>query len=430
MDSPFENMPRPELEALQAQRLLATVERTYHKSPLFHELMSRAGVKPADIRNREDFIRLVPTFNKDDIRAYRDRHKDPCGGLVRLNDHQLTTMLTTSGTTGDPTPMPIRRRTSDNDAYVRAFWHIGARPGDFLIMPVFTFRGGAANGIAAQNEAGLTSIYFNHDPRELPRMIEALKQFRPTVFGLMSGPLLLGLEKLLENSNEDPRELFSSVKGAIWGGEAMSPRLKRLTDSWGLQLYETMACGDTVSATTCSAHDGFHAWEDMAYVECIDPDSGEPVADGEVGEMVVTNINDPFLTMVRFRTDDLVVLDRSPCSCGRTHLRYKMRGRVGDRIIVQGKSILPVDIRFHIEERPETSGGMFQIIRTAREMDVCSLRVGYRADRLSGTTDDLIRVLEADISAILDVPVRVELTPEEELLKLGPPHKIPRVTKK
>jgi phenylacetate-CoA ligase len=427
--SPQETLPRPQLLELQEARLMATLEYNYQASPIFNSLCRKAGVKPADINSLEDFAEKIPLFDKDDIRAYRDRHNDPCGGLIRLDDPRLTTLLSTSGTTGDPTPMPMRHRYSSDEAYVRTFWHMGGRPGDYLVMPVFTFRGGAANGISCQKEAGLTPIYFNHDPAELPRIIEAIKRYRPTVFGLISAPLLLGLEKHLEKTGENARELFSCFKGFIHGGEQPSPRMKALTQAWGMTMYETCAAGDVVSATTCRAHDGFHVWEDLAYAECLDPVTDQPVADGQMGELVVTNINDPLLAMVRFRTDDLVTVNREPCACGRTHMRFHIHGRKSDQTVVCGKAILPRDIRLVVEEQRETAAGLYQIIKTASEMDTLAVRVGYNPDKLGGSTTQLIGALEEALRAALDVPVRVELTLDDELLKLGPPHKIPRVTK-
>jgi phenylacetate-CoA ligase len=133
--------------------------------------------------------------------------------------------------------------------------------------------------------------------------------------------------------------------------------------------------------------------------------------------------------MVRYRTDDLVTVDRSPCDCGRTQLRFHIHGRKGDQIIVQGRSILPRDIREHVEDRHETAAGLFQIIKSQAQMDELAVRVGYSPAKLRGSTTDLAGSLAEELRRVLGVPVRVELTPDDELLKLGPPHKIPRVTK-
>jgi phenylacetate-CoA ligase len=432
--SPFlfehiETMPREQLQVLQTTRLLQVIKQAYQNSPLIQTHWDQAGVHPRDIQTLEDFQQKAPFFDKDAIRHYRDAHNDPCGGLIRLDNPRLTAIATTSGTTGDPTPMPRRFRTSSEEGYIRDHWHIGARPGDYVIMPVFTFRAGASNGLSAMNEAGLTPIVFSHHGGEIPRIVEAIERYRPTVCGLLSSPMLIGFEQYFAKTGLDPREVFKSFKGSIYGGEALSPRMKAMTESWGLELFETTALGDVVSATQCRAHDGFHAYEDLAMVECVDPLTDLPVPDGQVGELVVTNINDPLLAMVRFRTDDLVIVNRQPCSCGRTHLRYHIVGRKSDQLVVQGRSILPRDIRFIVEQQPESTASLFQIIKSSAQMDVLTVRVGYDPVKLTAGADEFIARLEALIAAELGVPVAVTLTLNDELLKLGPPHKIPRVAK-
>jgi phenylacetate-CoA ligase len=424
-----ETLPRAQLRQLQEKRLLAQLERTFAHSPIMRQAWGEAGVHPKDIRSIEDFQEHSPFISQDMIRRFRDEHNDPCGGLAELSDPRMTTMTTTSGTTGDPSPMPMRIRVSSHENYMRDMWHIGMRPGDYMISPLFTFRGGPANGLTANKEIGVTPIYFNHDPSAIPRMIEAQKRFQPTAWQLMSMPLLIGLEKYFEATGEDGRAVFSSLKGTIFGGEALSPRLEKLVQSWGIEFLETTALGDVTAATTCKAHDGFHAYEDSAFVECLDPNGNTPVADGEVGELVVTAINDTLLPPFRFRTDDLVTINREPCPCGRTHLRFHMLGRKGDQIIVKGRKILPLHIRALVESRHETAAGLFQIVKRELEMDVLVVRVGYNPARLSGTADVLIGWLQEQLAAKLEVPVRIELVLDDDLLKLGPPHKIPRVTK-
>jgi phenylacetate-CoA ligase len=209
-----------------------------------------------------------------------------------------------------------------------------------------------------------------------------------------------------------------------------APRIRKLVASWELEMFEITSLGDVTGAIDCRDHSGFHAYEDLAFVECLDPLGDQPVADGERGELVVTSLQDDVAPLVRYRTDDLITLNREVCVCGRTHARVKVLGRKGDELLVGGKSVLPRDITPIVEQLPETQAALYQVIRVAREMDQLKLRVGYNPEALHGSEADLANRVRDLVAAGLDVPVTVELTPNAELLKLGPPHKIPRVTKK
>jgi phenylacetate-CoA ligase len=428
LDPHIETLPRPALRALQESRLLDLLPKVYERSALIRATWDVAGVHPEQIRSRDDFFARVPHIDKDMIRQHRDRFNDPTGGLQIVDRSELITVGFTSGTTGDPTPVPTGRTNAIETELLREFWHIGARPGDYITYMMFTFRGGLSR-LTFMGEAGLTPIMMPHDPAELPLMIEAIERYRPTLFYMLSTPMMIGLEKYFERHPEkDPRAVFASIKGAVFGGEPMSPRFAALAKAWGLEIFDYTTLGDVAGAMECRAHNGFHAFEDLALVENLD-DEGNPVPDGEMGEMVVTSLDDPWAPLVRFRTGDLCRLDRSACSCGRTHVRFWIMGRKGDQTIVRGKPILPCDIQRMVEQHPETKTCLFQIVRPQPVMDVLRLRVGFEADALKDAPAALAARLAEDIGGHLGVPVEIDLVPAEELLKLGPPQKIPRVTR-
>jgi phenylacetate-CoA ligase len=187
--------------------------------------------------------------------------------------------------------------------------------------------------------------------------------------------------------------------------------------------------GDVGAATECHEHDGCHFWEDTCYLESLDPDGVEPVGDGERGELVSTTLLDKIAPLVRYRSDDLVRITHEPCACGRTHGRVWPLGRKGDEVVVDGRSVLPGDLWAAIEAVPETGAGLFQVIRTGREVDRLRLRVGYATDGARGTDDLRTRVTESVHEAV-GIEPDVELVANEELLRQGPPHKIPRVARR
>jgi phenylacetate-CoA ligase len=142
--------------------------------------------------------------------------------------------------------------------------------------------------------------------------------------------------------------------------------------------------------------------------------------------MVVTSLRDRVAPLVRFRSDDLVHLSRERCGCGRTHGRIWPLARKSDEVVVDGRSIVPTDVWAAVESVAATSAGFFQMIRPAREVDRLRLRVGFH----SPLTEPEATVRSAVASAVfaaVGVEPDIELVPNDELLKLGPPQKIPRV---
>jgi len=212
----------------------------------------------------------------------------------------------------------------------------------------------------------------------------------------------------------------------VYGGEPLGPRARQLVQEWGIELFLHTAVGDAGAATECAEHDGCHWWEDQILVEHLDPDGADTVADGARGEMVVTSLADRVAPLIRYRTDDLVHLSRDRCRCGRTHGRIWPLARKTDEVVVHGRSVVPTDVWAAVESVPATSSGFFQVIRPRRELDQLRLRVGYRTP-LAVPEDAVRDAVAAAVFAAVGLEPVVELVPEGELLKLGPPQKIPRV---
>ena len=420
----LETMPRGDLEQLQLDKLLAQVPYAYEHSALVRETWEAAGVHPRDIHSMDDFTERVPFLDKDAIRRFRDRHGDPYGGLLCIPERELVAIYSTSGTTGDPTPTP--QGESQGGGLGREFWELGVRPGDHMVMLLFTFRG--VSVFRNMHDIGAIPIFFDHTPSELARLAEAGRRYQPTGLYLLSGPLIMAIDALAPSMGVDPKELFSSYRGAVYGGEPLGPRARQLVDEWGIELFLHTAVGDAGAATECAEHDGCHWWEDGVLVEHLDPEGSDPVGPGARGEMVVTSLNDRVAPLIRFRSDDLVHLSRARCGCGRTHGRIWPLARKTDEVVVDGRSVIPTDVWAAIESVPATSSGFFQVIRPQRDLDRLRLRVGYHAPLRE--PEAAVRDAVADaVHAAVGLMPDVELVPEAELLKLGPPQKIPRVAK-
>src|SRR5690606_15074379 len=149
---------------------------------------------------------------------------------------------------------------------------------------------------------------------------------------------------------------------------------------------------------------GMHSCEDIALFELLKPGSNEPVADGESGEFVVTALADDVAPLIRYRTDDLIEFTSKVCTCGRTHGRMKPLGRMGDEMLIQGRSVLPLDIFPLLYQFGATSAALFQLIRPSREADVLRLRVGFEPKALKTSESELAGRIVDVATAALGVP--------------------------
>jgi phenylacetate-CoA ligase len=424
-----ETMPRDQLEKLQEEKLLGDLlPWAYKRSPLIRATWEGAGVTIDDITSMDDFRAKVPFIDKDAIRRFRDGSNDRYGGLLCVDPLRsggpFTAVFSTSGTTGDPTLVPSV--TSGPSILTREFWEMGCRPGDYFVEMLFTYRGPGIHQTI--RGIGATPVFVDHSPFEFANVYRLSRELRPTGWYTMSGPLILALEQMAPSMGIDPVDMFASYKGVIYAGEPLGARARALLESWGVNFFVHTGVADVGAATECREHDGCHIWEDIAVVEVLDPDGDEPVADGERGELVGTTLVDKIAPLVRYRSDDLVRVTRERCVCGRTHARMWPVGRKSDEVVVGGVSVLPGDIWPAIECVPETSAALFQVIRAGRELDRLRLRVGYASEGPHGLAHLRDRVVDA-VEATVGIAPDVELVPNEELLRQGPPHKIPRVTK-
>ena len=421
----METAPREEIARVQQERLLEQIHYVYEHSPLIRSEWSKAGITPDQIHSTADFQEKAPFIDKDSLRAYRDEHNDPFGGVLCAPFGELTHVGSSGGTTGDPTLYGESwGRVGEWSMHARDYWGLGLRPGDFMTELQVVMRGIGRNHT---NDFNVTQLYFDHDPAELERFAEWSLRYRPTFLFHLSTPLIYGLEMLEKVKKVDLRDVFSSYKACIFGGELLGERAQGLIHRWGVPLYQFSSLGDSGTIFECTARDGFHAWEDLALVEVLDPQGSEHVAEGERGELVVTNLMDRLDPLIRYRSGDLVTYTRARCSCGRTHMRMWLVGRAGDEAVIGDKSVLPRDVWSAIESVEECSAGLFQIIRPQRELTELRLRVGHYP--ISDPASIKKRVADA-VEQAIGLRPQIELVSNDELLKLGPPHKIPRIAKR
>ena len=344
---PIERASIDELRALQLKRLKATLAHAYAHSPVYRRKFDEAGVHPEDCRGLADLARFPFTLKKD----LRDSYPFSMFAVPR---DQVSRVHASSGTTGKPTVVGYTRRDIDTWAGVvaRSIRAAGARPGDMVHVSygygLFTGGLGAHYGAEA---LGLTVVPFGGGQTE--KQVQLIQDFGPQII-MVTPSYMLSIADEFERQGIDPTStsLLTGIFGAEpWTNEMRMSIERRMgidaVDIYGLS--EVMGPG--VASECVETKDGPTIWEDHFYPEIINPDSGEPVADGEPGELVFTSLTKEALPIIRYRTRDLTRL--LPGTARTMRRMEKITGRSDDMMIVRGVNVFPTQIEELILKRPE-----------------------------------------------------------------------------
>ncbi len=336
----LETMTRPEIEKLQMGRLKTTLQRCMN-APFYKKRFEEHGLKPEDIRSLED-LRKIPFTTKQDL---RDNY--PFGmSVVPLE--QVVRLHSSSGTTGTPTVILHTQKDLDEwaNAVARCLYMVGLRPGDIFqnSSGYGMFTGGLGFQYGAERLGMLTVPAAAGNTK---RQIKFITDFGTTA--LHAIPSYAGrLYEVMEEMGIDPRR-DTKLRTLIIGAEPHSDQQRRrIEDMLGVKAYNSFGmsemCGPGV-AFECPEQNGMHIWEDYYIVEIVDPETLEPVPEGEVGELILTTINREAMPLLRYRTRDLTRILPGECPCGRHHKRLdRMKGRSDDMMILKGVNIFPIQI--------------------------------------------------------------------------------------
>lgn len=412
LEPEIETASREAITEIQQKRILELVPYAWERSAFYRELWSGAGVTHEDIRTIEDFKAKVPTFCKDDVKAYRQRTGDPFGGLLCVERSELTSITSTSGTTGMPELIPEIWTVSPPlpTVYARDLWEIGLRPGDKVLMPPGSFRNYFEYVL---HLLGLVPVFVDSWIGRGENVLGTIERHQ-VAFVQLFLPTVLEFEKL--EGQYDMRSMLSSLKGAAFAGMPLGKVLtQKVRDEWGVNLYTYTSAGDTGTAWEGREHDGYFLWEDTVLAETLDPVSGAPVGDGNVGELVATDLDNWAAPYIRFQSGDMVRITRDPAPSGRTHARMWVLGRRGDEVMVAGKAVMVNEVWQLVESVPEFGDGIFQIVRRGDAMERLEVRAGYPPER-TGDFNELRRRATSVLQDGLGVDIDLDLWPIEDLL--------------
>ncbi len=335
-----ETMPRPDLEKLQLQRLQQTVELCY-QVPFYKKEMDAKGVKPADIKSLED-IRKLPFTTKQDL---RDNYPF---GLLTVPLEKIVRLHASSGTTGKPTVGPYTRHDLDiwAETMARVYTAAGVTSKDIVHngYGYGLFTGGLGFHLGAEC-IGATVVPVSGGLSK--RQIMLMEDFGATVLTCTPSYALVLAETAAEMGVDIHQRM--RVRVGIFGAEPWTEEMRQEIEAkMNLEAFDIYGLTEMVGpgvAVECPYHDGLHIAEDHFLPEIVDPDTGEPVAEGKVGELILTSITKEGMPLLRYRTRDRVTLNREKCACGRTMARMsKVKGRTDDMLIIRGVNVFPSSI--------------------------------------------------------------------------------------
>jgi phenylacetate-CoA ligase len=336
-----ESLDRSELRELQSERLRETVEHVYENVPFYRDKLDENGITPDDIDGVEDIAKLPMTTKED----FRDEYPD---GLFAVDDSDLRRLHASSGTTGKPKVVSYTQDDLDlwGRTMARSLSAAGVDPDDTVqnAYGYGLFTGGLGFHQGAET-LGTTVVPTSSGNTQ--RQVELADDLGSDVLACTPSYALYFAETA-EEMGYDPRELSISViaYGAETCTEPMREEIEETLDATGINNYGlSEIIGPGVAAECHEAQDGLHIWEDHYYPEVVDPRTGEPVEEGEEGELVLTTLTKEALPVLRYRTGDLTTLNYEKCECGRTMVRMdNVTGRSDDLLVVRGVNLYPSEI--------------------------------------------------------------------------------------
>ncbi len=407
----YETLSREEISKLQAERLQATVRHCMNV-PFYQQKFKDMGITPDDIKTVDD-VRKLPFTTKQDL---RDTY--PFGmAAVPLRD--CVRLHSSSGTTGNPTVILHTQKDLDEWAnqVARNLWMVGLRPDDVFqnSSGYGMFTGGLGFQYGAERLGMLTVPAAAGNSL---RQIKFMKDFGTTAVHAVPS-YVTRLYEVMQEQGVDPRRDTKLRVLAIGAEPHSEEQRQRIEQMMGVKAYNSFGmsemCGPGVGFE-CPEQNGLHFWEDYYIVEIVNPETLEPVPDGEIGELVLTTLCREAMPLLRYRTRDLTrVLGRS-CPCGRNHVRLdRMRGRSDDMMVLRGVNIFPIQIEKILMTFPELANNYLITLTTDDDNDNMTVEV----ELAEMFTDDFGRLQKLNKDITRALKDEILLTPRVKLVAKG-----------
>ncbi len=400
---PIEKASVDELRSLQLERLKWSIGHSYDNCAPYRAKCDADGVTPGDLGSLEDLARF-PFTVKDDLRqAYPF-------GMFAVPQRDVVRVHASSGTTGQPTVVGYTQNDIDMWATVgaRSIRAGGGGPDDKIHVAYGygLFTGGLGAHYGAEK---LGAMVIPMSGGQTPKQVQLIQDFEPDII-MVTPSYMLNIADEFDRQDLDCEK--SSLKVGIFGaepwGDSMRTELEKRCGIDAVDIYGlSEVIGPGVASECIETKDGPTIWEDHFYPEIINPESGEPVEDGEMGELVFTSLTKEALPIIRYRTRDLTRL--LPGTARTMRRMDKITGRSDDMLIIRGVNVFPTQI----EERVLAVTGLaphYQL-RVSREgqLDVLTVAVERKPGEASADSEHIAKALKKDIKDYVGVSARIEV---------------------
>nr|2Y4N_A Chain A, PHENYLACETATE-COENZYME A LIGASE [Burkholderia cenocepacia J2315]2Y4N_B Chain B, PHENYLACETATE-COENZYME A LIGASE [Burkholderia cenocepacia J2315] len=404
---PIETASRDELTALQLERLKWSLRHAYDHSPVYRRKFDEAGVHPDDLKTLADLSRF-PFTTKGDL---RDSYPF---GMFAVPQDRISRIHASSGTTGKPTVVGYTAADIDTWANLvaRSIRAAGARRGDKVHVSYGygLFTGGLGAHYGAER-AGLTVIPFGGGQTE--KQVQLIQDFRPDII-MVTPSYMLSIADEIERQGLDPVQ--SSLRIGIFGAEPWTNDMRvAIEQRMGIDAVDiyglSEVMGPGVASECVETKDGPTIWEDHFYPEIIDPETGEVLPDGELGELVFTSLTKEALPIIRYRTRDLTRL--LPGTARTMRRMEKITGRSDDMMIVRGVNVFPTQIEEQLLKQ-RALAPHYQIVLTKEgPLDVLTLNVEPCPETAPDTAAIQVakQALAYDIKSLIGVTAVINVLP-------------------
>jgi len=410
---PAETIPPDERRALQLQRLRETLARVAHV-PFYREAFARAGIRPESMKSLDD-LRRLPFTTKADLRDHYPL------GFLAVPRSEVARIHGSSGTTGKPTFVAYTAADLKLWAGLCARFLVagGMRPEHtaHIAFGYGLFTGGFGLHYGVERIGAAVVPVAGGNTR---RQIMILSDLRSEVL-VCTPSYALNIAEVARAEGVDPRGL--GLKFGHFGGEPWTEDMRRrIEEELGILAFNNYGLSEVIGpgvSGECCCRNGMHIQEDHFIVEVVNPESLEPIADGEKGELVFTTLTKQAFPLLRYRTRDIASLSRSPCPCGRTGARMsRVAGRTDDMLIIRGVNVFPSQIEEALLRVEGTAPHYLIELDRPGALDEVTVHVEMRPGEFSDKMremEELRRRIGREIQTVTGVSVKLNLVAPQTL---------------